>query len=350
MRNGNIQIQLFHAEGFEFTPYLSHSFLHLHTLYNHPLITTIIMRTSTILAGLAATVPALAQRPANETICSYYTTALLTNNTAANQYTLLTLLVNTAVIGNYTKPNVGVSVAGILAKGTYNGTEVDLLPYFDGGLASSNRGGDSGVAVNFLDDGGAAPLLLNMPSNTNSSNQYLLLTHLYQYFGSLLGCSAAGFPPYAGHASMAAVHRFMDLDQNEVGYFIEQVGLAAASFGVAKADVTYVGTALNALFGYKCSPPSTVIPAQGAQLNSICVADSCPLAPNATCSQYPTESHAAVANASLAGIFANSTSGAASATGSMTASSTAVAPFTGGAAKVGAGIGAAVLALAAFAL
>ena len=42
----------------------------------------------------------VAQRPENVTICDYYTTALLVNNTAENQYTLLTLLVNTVVIGN----------------------------------------------------------------------------------------------------------------------------------------------------------------------------------------------------------------------------------------------------------
>jgi len=33
------------------------------------------------------------------------------------------------------------------------------------------------------------------------SNQYMLFTHLYQYFGALLGCSGygtAGFPAYMG--------------------------------------------------------------------------------------------------------------------------------------------------------
>jgi hypothetical protein len=43
---------------------------------------------------------AMAQRPNTTSICDYYTTALLTNNTAVNQKTLLTLLVNTVVIGN----------------------------------------------------------------------------------------------------------------------------------------------------------------------------------------------------------------------------------------------------------
>ena len=122
------------------------------------------------LATLALVGTALAQRPNGTSICDYYTTALLKNNTAANQYTLLTLLVNTVVIGNYTQPNVGVAVPGILAKGMYNGTAVDLLPYFDGGLASTNNNGNP-VAQNFLDDGGAAPLMMNMPANGTSSNQ-----------------------------------------------------------------------------------------------------------------------------------------------------------------------------------
>jgi len=52
------------------------------------------------LAVAAAIGGAFAQRPSNMSICDYYTTALLTNNTAANQKLLLTLVVNTAVIGN----------------------------------------------------------------------------------------------------------------------------------------------------------------------------------------------------------------------------------------------------------
>ena len=85
---------------------------------------------------------------------------------------------------------------------------------------------------------------------------------------------------------MYEVHKFMDLDTNEVGYFIQQVALAAASFGVAQDDLTVVGTALNTLFNVRCAPPTTVIPAQGSLLQSICIDDTCPLSPNATCSQY----------------------------------------------------------------
>lgn len=73
-----------------------------------------------IVAAAASAVAA--QRPADMSICDYYTGALLMENNATNQNTLLTLVVNTAVIGNYTQPNVGIAVPGILnPNGTYNG-------------------------------------------------------------------------------------------------------------------------------------------------------------------------------------------------------------------------------------
>ena len=59
----------------------------------------------------------------------------------------------------------------------------------------------------------------------------MLLTHLYQYFGVLLGCTMQGnaaFSEYKGEASQYSVHKYMALDANQVGYFITQVGLAAA--------------------------------------------------------------------------------------------------------------------------
>ena len=116
-----------------------------------------------------------------------------------------------------------------------------------------------------------------------------LLTHLYQFFGALLSCSEYGmgaFPDFGGHASMYDVHKFMDLGPSELGYFIEQVALAASSFGVADSDVAVVGKALNGLFGMRCSPPATAIPAQGPQLQAICIEDTCPLSPDAVCAKY----------------------------------------------------------------
>jgi len=288
------------------------------------------MRYST-LAVVAAVGTAVAQRPTNTSICDYYTTALLMNNTAANQMTLLTLVVNTAVIGNYTKPNVGIKVPGILAAGTYNGTAVDLLPYFDGGFASTNNGGMTGGVSNFLDGGGAAPLMKNMPADDTTSNQYFLLTHLYEYFGGLLGCTMQGgadYPAYGGEASMYSVHKFMDLSNAEVGYFIEQVAMSAASFGVATDDLMVVGTALNSLFGVRCAPETIVVPAQGPQLNSICIDSTCPLSPNSTCASYAAAMEPAVANSTL---VPNTTSSAASSgSGSM---STGTAASSGSATK-----------------
>jgi len=108
----------------------------------------------------------------------------------------------------------------------------------------------------------------------------------------------------------------MDLDINEVSYFIEQVGLAAASFGVAQSDVQYVGTALMNLFGYNCAPPAVVIPAQGQQLESICIAADCPIAPNATCSMYQNN----ITMPALVSGGSNSSSGASGANASMTKS------------------------------
>jgi hypothetical protein len=240
-------------------------------------------------------------------ICDYYTTALLKENTAANQETLLTLVVNTVVIGNYTKPNVGITVPGILAPGTGDYAGVELAPYFTGALNSTNRGGSAGVSINFLDGGAAAPLMKNeLP--TMSSAQYKLVTHLYGYFGYLLGCSQFGstYKPYGGSTNMYETHKFMALDPKEVGYFISQVGMAAASFGVADADVKIVGEALNKAFGYKCSPAAAIPASASPKPQAICIdvscshdecigdlklvltmkQESCPLAANATCSLY----------------------------------------------------------------
>jgi len=304
------------------------------------------MRLSTSLPFVGFLSAAAAQ---NASLCDKYTTALLKDNNATNQYTLLTLLVNTVVIGNYTQPNMN-AVPGILAKGMYKGEEVNLLPYFDGSLKSNNRGGASGVAVNFLDDGGAVPLMMNMPANGTTSNQYFLLTHLYQFFGKLLGCSGydtMGFPKYGGH-DMASSHAFMDLDPAEFGYFVTQVGLAATSFGVSTDDVTTVAMALQKLFGYRCSPKVTVIPEMGPTLNSICQNEKCPLDPNAQCSAYPNNGvtmEPAMANANGTNMTMPTS------TGMMpSATTTGTGMFTGGASveqvSVGAIVGVLALAMA----
>ena len=99
-----------------------------------------------------------------------------------------------------------------------------------------------------------------------------LLTHLYQFFAALLGCSQFGntVMPYAGTNGMYEVHKFMALDAAEVGYFIQQVGLSAASFGVASSDVAAVGSALMNAFGYRCLPPASIPAFESPALQSIC--------------------------------------------------------------------------------
>ena len=113
----------------------------------------------------------------SDSICVKYTKALFGDDTGDNEIALLTAVVNLAVLGDEE-----LGVAGILA------AEGGLAPFFDGTAATANRGGSAGVSVNFLD--GAAQL----PNPDASSNTAILLVHLYQFFGALLGCSAADFP------------------------------------------------------------------------------------------------------------------------------------------------------------
>lgn len=150
----------------------------------------------------------------------------------------------------------------------------------------------------------------------------------------------------------------MALDPYQVGYFITQVGLSAASFGVAADDVTAVGMALANLFGHRCAPPTTVVPAQGAQLQAICVADTCPLSPEAAnCSAYEAATQPAIANATLAGGQGATATSSAKATVTSNTSvtgttmpTTRVVTATGSAAKVAESIAAAGLALLAYVL
>lgn len=116
----------------------------------------------------------------------------------------------------------------------------------------------------------------------------------------------------------------MVLDPFQMGYFIEQVALSAASFGVATSDIEAVGQALGSLFNYRCAPKTTVIKAQGPQYQSICTDDSCPLADNATCAAQPSMSQPLVANATLAdgeGRNASTTSMSGSASGTASSAS-----------------------------
>ena len=114
----------------------------------------------------------------------------------------------------------------------------------------------------------------------------------------------------------------MDLSAAEVGYFIEQVAMSAASFGVAQDDLMVVGKALTSTFDVKCAAPATVVKSQGPQLQSICIDETCPMAPNGTCAMYNATMKPAVANATLAGNSTPSSTGKPGASSSMPAGTT----------------------------
>uniref|UniRef100_A0A093XB33 Uncharacterized protein n=1 Tax=Talaromyces marneffei PM1 TaxID=1077442 RepID=A0A093XB33_TALMA len=230
------------------------------------------------LTFLALGLTSFAQRPESVSICDFYTPRILGANTAPNQELLMTLLVNTFVIGNYTTPNTGVAVHGIAAPAEYNGHSVALLPYFTGEFNSTNTGGNTGASKLFLDDGGAVPLTMNMSSNGNTSSaQYKLLTHIYHYFGTLLGCSLQGdssFPHYEGRTSMYEVHR--------------SVEDSATSLGISSDDAKVLGNTLNTSFNTRCAPATAITNISApAELQSVCIADNCPADPKQNCAAYP---------------------------------------------------------------
>ncbi|KAI5369880.1 hypothetical protein Slin15195_G007580 [Septoria linicola] len=265
------------------------------------------MKSSTVALGLGAAASVSAQ--ADMSICDKYTTALLMENNATNQETVLTLVVNTAVIGNYTSnPGSLVAVPGILAPGTGEFEGVNLLPYFNGDLVSTNAGGMP-RSVNFLDDASERHRFGTIPPPHSPL--------------PILRCSS-GLLPYS-------VHKYMGLSNAEVGYFITQVGLAAKSFGVTDEDVTTVGTALTNAFGYRCAPPAAIPPTASAELQAICIASDCPIATaSATCDAYDMVEEPATATASATGSSmpsgsASGSSGSPSATESMPAQSTGAA-------------------------
>jgi hypothetical protein len=120
----------------------------------------------------------------------------------------------------------------------------------------------------------------------------------------------------------------MDLSYAEVGYFITQVALSAASFGVAKSDLEIVGTALGSIFDVRCAPPTIVIPAQGPQLQSICIDSTCPLAVNASCDLYQNNI-TEPASATMSSMIATGTATSTASTSSMAATASTAAGAAG---------------------
>ncbi|MCJ1437037.1 hypothetical protein MMC27_006422 [Xylographa pallens] len=216
----------------------------------------------------------LAQRPSNASICDYYAESLYGTNSSATQFQLIQSIVALAFSGGSNLTNVSSDITGILNPGTFQGLGVDLQPWFNGAIDSTNLNNQP-VGIDWLDDGGLNPLRL--------------FNHFFLSFAHIFGCSEPPPPPPSSGPplSLAYVHKYMNLNYTDLGHFINQLSLATAHFGFSDQDSQTLDTNLNSMYNVRCAPPITTNPAQGPELLSLCQADSCPLAePNPDCAAY----------------------------------------------------------------
>lgn len=110
-----------------------------------------VMRYLFLLASFAKIVRS--QRPDNESICDYYAKTLYGSNTNETQFRLIQSIVTVAYAGPLGIITNGSSnLTGIWNPGSYQGTAVNLMPFFDGSLDSTNLNG-APVGVNWTDSG-----------------------------------------------------------------------------------------------------------------------------------------------------------------------------------------------------
>ncbi|KAF5125184.1 hypothetical protein E5D57_009870 [Metarhizium anisopliae] len=213
----------------------------------------------------------LADRPNDQSICDYYASQRYGASNSTTQLRLMQGIVAYAYAGGNTLPNPATNSTGIFNPGQFNGYNVYLRPWFDGSKATTNLNNQA-VGVDWLDGGGTEPLIAFLNGSTksadikNGTNQYQYKTFLDSSFTPLT-------PAY--------VHRFMDLNQTEVGYFIEQLIAASKYYGFSDTDATTLSTFMNARYNIRCAPPAN------GELYSICLSNECPLAaPDANCDVY----------------------------------------------------------------
>lgn len=112
---------------------------------------------STLFAGILILGTISAQRPSNASICDYYAITLYGANTSETQWHLMQGIVALAFGGGANLPNVSSDITGIFNPGNYNGLNVDLQPWFNGSIDSTNLNNQP-VGVDWLDGGGIQPL------------------------------------------------------------------------------------------------------------------------------------------------------------------------------------------------
>ena len=115
----------------------------------------------------------LAQRPSTASTCDYYAQSLYGVNNSQTQYQLVQHIVALAFAGAPSgNTNISSDITGILNPGTFQGSPVDLAPWFNGAIDSTNLN-DQAVGINWLDDGGLSPL----HSYINGSTSNIMLTN-----------------------------------------------------------------------------------------------------------------------------------------------------------------------------
>ncbi|KAN0089018.1 hypothetical protein V8E51_019278 [Hyaloscypha variabilis] len=230
-----------------------------------------------------------AQRPSNATICDYYAISNYGANTTATQLKLMSSILALAFGGHGTLPNVNSSITGIFNPGTFDGTAVNLQPWFNGSKDSTNLNNQP-VGVDWLDGGGTDPIYAFLDGSTpnltftNGSNEARLFSHWEAAFQRIYGCTlpAPQPPTTGGPLDLAYVHKFMDLNHTDVGHFIDQLTLASQHFGFSDDDALSLSDTMNAKFNVRCAPPDST-----GQLYSLCQDPSCPLAfPSPDCAPY----------------------------------------------------------------
>jgi hypothetical protein len=79
-----------------------------------------------------------AERPGNATICDWYAIQNFNANTTATQLKLMESILALAFGGAGPLTGVSSDITGIFNPGTFNGTPVDLEPWFNGSKQSTN--------------------------------------------------------------------------------------------------------------------------------------------------------------------------------------------------------------------
>jgi len=116
-----------------------------------------------------------------------------------------------------------------------------------------------------------------------------LFVNFFVAFGRSFGCTLPPkpLPNSSGPISLAYAHKFMNLEYHQLGYFINQLSLAAVHFGVSAQDADTFRTSLNSRFNVRCAPGVSSNPSSPPMLLSLCQNPTCPLAvPVSDCAAY----------------------------------------------------------------